>query len=138
MKSNFDKLARRNPLVYKKGDKVVITTWQKAVVVEKASEPRSYWVKKESNNKIVRRNLNNSAQCVSELQATLLTVFSRDVNFNGSTEQRINRQRNNGSTVKGATVKRIQVPSIGVSSTVYRGKNGRVNLFLFIPSFYLC
>lgn len=61
MKSNFDKSARRNPLEYRKGDKVVIKTskekiWQKAIVIEKASEPRSYWVRKEGNNKIVRRN----------------------------------------------------------------------------------
>ncbi|KAG5863612.1 hypothetical protein JTB14_033745 [Gonioctena quinquepunctata] len=60
MKSNFDKSARRNSLEYKKGDKVVIKTskektWQKTVVVEKAAEPRSYWVKKESNSRIVRR-----------------------------------------------------------------------------------
>lgn len=61
VKLSYDKLARRNPLEYKKGDKVVIKTckekiWQKAIVIEKATEPRSYWVKKENNNKIVRRN----------------------------------------------------------------------------------
>lgn len=64
MKNNFDKSARRKPLDYKKGDKVVIKTpkekiWQKAIVIEKARDPKSYWVKKENNDKIVRRNTTN-------------------------------------------------------------------------------
>nr|CAH7745608.1 unnamed protein product [Callosobruchus chinensis] len=59
---NYDKHTRRSTLVYKKGDKVVIKcknekVWTKAIIIiEKANEPRSYWVKKEGSNKIIRRN----------------------------------------------------------------------------------
>ncbi|XP_050504417.1 uncharacterized protein K02A2.6-like [Diabrotica virgifera virgifera] len=57
----YDKTARRKPVEFRKGDRVVIRSskdnyWRKAIVLEKANEPRSYWVKKEDNNKIIRRN----------------------------------------------------------------------------------
>ncbi|KAK4873213.1 hypothetical protein RN001_015242 [Aquatica leii] len=59
----YDKTARRNTIDLNKRDKVVIKSskdivWHKATVIEKAKEPRSYWVRKERNNKIVRRNSN--------------------------------------------------------------------------------
>nr|CAH7767553.1 unnamed protein product [Callosobruchus chinensis] len=58
---NYDKHTRRSTLVYKKGVKVVIKcknekVWTKAIIIEKANEPRSYWVKKEGSNIIIRRN----------------------------------------------------------------------------------
>lgn len=61
VKLNYDRTARKNPTFFKKGDKVVIKSnrdkvWNKAIIIEKAKEPRSYWVKKENSNKIVRRN----------------------------------------------------------------------------------
>lgn len=61
VKTNYDRLVRRKPQEFVKGDKVVIrckndSIWSKGIIVEKAPEPRSYWVKKENNNQIVRRN----------------------------------------------------------------------------------
>lgn len=42
------------------------TIWEKAIVLEKAKEPRSYWVRKERNNKIVRRNTSQMKLSVSK------------------------------------------------------------------------
>lgn len=57
MKLNFDKLACRNSLEYHKLDKVIVKTakeksWEKATVLEKASESKSYWVKKNVTKKL--------------------------------------------------------------------------------------
>lgn len=62
-KLHYDKTTRRAATHFQKGDRVVIKCnneriWQQAIVIEKAKEPRSYWVRKECNNKIVRRNSN--------------------------------------------------------------------------------
>ncbi|KAK9704561.1 RNase H-like domain found in reverse transcriptase [Popillia japonica] len=61
MKKHYDKTSRKASITYKKGDKVVVKSskdsyWHKAVVLGKAEEPRSYWIQKDSNNRIVRRN----------------------------------------------------------------------------------
>ncbi|XP_072401178.1 uncharacterized protein [Diabrotica undecimpunctata] len=58
---HYDKTLRRKPVEFRKGDSVVIRSskdnyWLKAIVLEKANEPRSYWVRKEGNNRIIRRN----------------------------------------------------------------------------------
>lgn len=60
-KKQYDKTSRKTVREYRKGDKVVVKSskdkhWYKAVVLQKANEPRSYWVRKERNNRIVRRN----------------------------------------------------------------------------------
>ncbi|XP_050510413.1 uncharacterized protein LOC126887113 [Diabrotica virgifera virgifera] len=61
MKIHYDKTSPKSLIEYKKGDKVVVKSnrdkiWYKAVVLEKAREPRAYWIRKESNNKVIRRN----------------------------------------------------------------------------------
>ncbi|KAF2881797.1 hypothetical protein ILUMI_24353 [Ignelater luminosus] len=56
--NHSDKVTRRSPLQYKKGDEVVTRSfqiWCTAVIVSKSS--RSYWVRKYSNNKVFRRNI---------------------------------------------------------------------------------
>ncbi|XP_072400611.1 uncharacterized protein [Diabrotica undecimpunctata] len=58
---HYDKTSRIKPVEFRKGDTVVIRSskdnyWNKAIVLEKANEPRLYWVRKEGNNRIIRRN----------------------------------------------------------------------------------
>lgn len=85
MKSNYDKIVRRNPFHYKVGDNVVIKSerdkiWYKAIV-EKAKEPRSYWVRKESNNKIIRRNTTQMRPSVTKPEHKFLNepeMFPKD------------------------------------------------------------
>lgn len=77
IKSHYDKTTRRAVVVFQKGDRVVIKCnneriWQQAIVIEKAKEPRSYWVRKECNNRIVRRNTNQM-----KLSCTQLDVNER-------------------------------------------------------------
>lgn len=72
-KSNYDKSARKRPIEYTKGDRVVIKSnkekiWYKAIILEKAKEPRSYWVRKEGNNKIVRRNTSQIKPSITETE----------------------------------------------------------------------
>ncbi|XP_044760853.1 uncharacterized protein K02A2.6-like [Coccinella septempunctata] len=48
VKANYDKRAHKKPATFQKGDRVVIKTskdpiWHKAIVIEKATEPKSYW-----------------------------------------------------------------------------------------------
>ncbi|KAB0793598.1 hypothetical protein PPYR_13218 [Photinus pyralis] len=71
IKIHYDKTARRNTIDFKTGDKVVIKSskdiiWHKAIVMEKAKEPRSYWFRKEHNNKIVRRNSNQMKPSITK------------------------------------------------------------------------
>lgn len=61
MKNQYDKTSRKVLVEYGKGDKVVVKStkdkhWYKAIVLGNAHEPRSYWLQKECNNRVVRRN----------------------------------------------------------------------------------
>lgn len=78
VKIQYDKMVRRYPFEYKKGDKVVIRSnidkiWYKATILEKANEPRSYWVRKEDNNRIVRRNTSQIKLSFTEPEKKVLT-----------------------------------------------------------------
>lgn len=74
----YNNVARRNPVSFKKGDNVVVRTnkekvWNKAVILERAKEPRSYWVKKESSGKIVRRNTSQIKMSLTKSEPKVLT-----------------------------------------------------------------
>lgn len=77
LKTN-NNVARRNPVSFKKGDNVVVRTnkekvWYKAVILERAKEPRSYWVKKESSGKIMRRNTSQIKMSLTKSESKVLT-----------------------------------------------------------------
>lgn len=57
-KFNHDKSARKKPLEFKPGDKIVYrdnNVWKKAIIVKKCLEPRSYLIEREGGG-ILRRN----------------------------------------------------------------------------------
>ncbi|XP_072403174.1 uncharacterized protein [Diabrotica undecimpunctata] len=79
VKIHYDKTARKAVTEFKKGDKVVVKSrrdeiWHKAVIIEKAKEPRSYWIRKEYNNRIVRRNTNQMKHSITKSQASELLL----------------------------------------------------------------
>lgn len=57
----YDKTSRKEEKTFKEGDNITVRTrhdncWEKAKVLRKAEEPRSYYVQLEKNDRIVRRN----------------------------------------------------------------------------------
>ncbi|KAF2897447.1 hypothetical protein ILUMI_08726 [Ignelater luminosus] len=60
-KNNYDKSSKKSFTNFEKGDIVVIKTdnekvWQKATIIKKDNEPRSYWIQRHSDIKMLRRN----------------------------------------------------------------------------------
>ena len=79
--SRYDLKARKQEKVYKQGDKIVFKTahdkhWQKATVVRKAKEPRSYWILRDNSNMPVRRN---SSQIKSSITKSRFDDRERNV-----------------------------------------------------------
>ncbi|KAF2882715.1 hypothetical protein ILUMI_23448 [Ignelater luminosus] len=57
--NNYDKSSKKSFTNFKKGDKVVIKTdnektWQKATIIKKVNEPRSYWIQRHSDLKMLQ------------------------------------------------------------------------------------
>lgn len=104
IKLHYDKSSRKLPIQFKRGEKVVIKSsfdkiWYKATVLEKAKEPRSYWVRKESNNKIIRRNTSQMKRSITKTDhrdctlepelypdQLLLGAQGNQVNINGNAQ----------------------------------------------------
>lgn len=79
LKTYYNKNSRTSVRNYQKGDKVVVKSsldsiWHKATILEKANEPRSYWIRKESNNKVVRRNSSQMKPSITKYQCSDLVL----------------------------------------------------------------
>lgn len=100
IKTRYDKKSRRSSIEYTTGDEVVtkkdrVGVWEKATVIEKARERRSYWIRKENNNRIMRRNTSQMKPSTSKPDFKFISVpqLHQDVAEDDVTVN-CNRERN--------------------------------------------